>query len=162
MKMTSLKLHHIGESLVSAILQDLADKGKLRNIGEALASSGLSGPLKFTPDKAYLLLECDAEQYRCDGAQKADILCTGSGDKAVALELKLGFTRMSATAFEDRFLKPISRSGHADQRIKGSLAALLDRRIEGKPEDIKIQASIGIQRWEVAEPWWLVVRRSVL
>lgn len=161
MEMTSLKLHHVGESIVSEMLQDLADKGNLGDLGEALASSGLSGPLKFTPDRAYLLLEWNAEQYTCDGAQKADILCVGSGDKAVALELKLGLTRMSATAFEDRFLKPISQSGHADKRVKGSLAALLDRRVEDKAEGIRIQAFIGSQRWEVAETWWLVVRRSV-
>jgi hypothetical protein len=103
-------------------------------------------------------VQVDDTEYACDGAQKVDVLCTGNGN-AIAIESKLGETRMTPAAFRKRFCDCCAPSKHSSPRVNGSMVAVLERNLPF--EDTTLVAKIDGTRWTVAKPWWLVVRQSV-
>lgn len=165
--MTDLSLHHIGESLVAAMLQRIDAAGQLSNlicsrthvsVEDAITIEGIQKPLMFLPDRASLSVSTESRKYFCDGAQTVDVLCVG-GELAMAFELKLGEERLRANEFESRFMEDCATS-HAESRLKGKMVSVLERRFPWSGE-AALQASTGTENWEVVRPWWLVVRKSV-
>jgi len=156
------------------MLARLAAQGQLSRItcariGTSLAAdlthSGVTEPLRFVADQATLRVEAPNVTLQCDGFQRLDVLCAGSNGRGLAVESKLGITRISASAFADRFCRACTSSGHGDPRLRGQMPALLDRKIE-LPEESQSQttliATVADESWTVAQNWWLVLRREVL
>ena len=98
--------------------------------------------------------------YSCDGEQTVDVLC--SGDKlAIAFEAKLGLERMGSAEFHRRFCIPCEPSKHADDRISGSMVAVLNAPYPSRGS-CDLLAQIGNAQWQSTPGWWLVLRRPIV
>jgi hypothetical protein len=166
--MIDLKLHHIGEPLVARMLQKLEAAGRLSSLAcerthvsveDDIAAGRLERPIEFLAEKASLSILANGGDLTCDGAQKVDVLCGSSGQRAMAFELKLGEERLRTNEFQSRFLRECSTS-HAGSRLKGTMISVLDRRFLGSDAAV-LCASVSTNAWEVVRPWWLVVRKVV-
>lgn len=164
-----LQLTHIGEDLIAEIFVTLAQRGDLSSVscaftGRTLAADveeyALSHPLRFCANDALPQIRANNQVYTCDGEQTVDVLCLG-GAHAIAVEAKLGETRMSSGEFKKRFCLPCEPSRHSNLRLRGSMVAVLDRSLyfDGP---YQLVAQIDDREWTVASAWWLVVRQSVL
>lgn len=150
------------------MLQTLASRGRLDTLccevsGTTFADdvrlANLGTDLRFIPDEARLFVRAGSVEYMCDGAQRVDVLC--SGDKrAIAFEAKLGLDRLRAKEFRDRFMTRCELS-HGENRIKGKMVAVLERSF-ALDSGVELIGAIAHARWEIAKPWWLVVRRETL
>jgi hypothetical protein len=164
-----IELTHIGEDLVAAMLESLCHRNELSRVvcdvsGCTLAAdieeSGLGNAVHFRADDANLMVESGKRTFSCDGEQKVDVLCAGQ-NRAIAFEAKLGIERMGAADFRKRFCTRCERSKHADDRISGSMVAVLERSLPFE-EDCNLVARTGKGQWHVARPWWLVLRESIV
>ena len=159
----TIELSHIGEVLISELLSRLCTAERLDQVrckvtGISLASDLDTLSPRFIADQAQLRVQTDDATYACDGAQTVDVLCVGQ-QRAIAMEAKLGLTRMSPSEFPKRFCDPCSISGHSDPRLNGSMIAVLDRRLPFV--NGRVCARIGDQGWLLGPHWWLVVRERV-
>lgn len=166
--MIDLKLHHIGEPLVARMLQKLEAAGRLSSlvcerthvsVENDIAAGGLQRPIEFLPERASLGVLVNGKKLICDGAQKVDVLCGSSGQRAMGFELKLGEERLRTNEFQRRFLKECSAS-HAGSRLKGAMISVFERRFP-ESEVAVLRASVGTTDWELVRPWWLVVRKAI-
>lgn len=150
--MSSLKLSHIGEPLVAAMI----DKSSaVKNL-----------LLNDTTGHGNCAVECEAPLDRWngrifDGAHRVDVGIFDLRRRTCkAIELKLGKTRMGATEFARRFVQPCGAS-HNDTRVKGSVISILERHLADS-----VHAPIELVRNKVTftleRNWILVVRQSVL
>ena len=166
-----IELSHIGERLIAGMLNRLAQRRELRRVtcafaGHTLAddigAGHLRGSLEFLPDVTLLFVRSGTIEYRRDGEQRVDVLCAG-GARAIVFEAKLGETRMAENAFRQRFCRPCKKTSHLDPRLRGSMVAVLERSfpLRGKPDLVAV-ARGGDGPWTLVQPWWLVVRRSVI
>jgi len=159
----TIELFHIGEILIAEMLSRVSARRQLHQVSCAVTGINLASELgaasaEFFANQALVKVHSGKQTYSCDGAQKIDILCVGE-ERAIAIEAKLGETRMSRSAFLERFCGSCENAGHRDPRIKGNMIALLDRQFPFKSG--QICASLGNRSLTIAEHWWLVVRESV-
>lgn len=165
----SIKLSHIGEELIAEMLRSLAQRHELdrvvcavsrRSLAKDIQEADLGEPLAFRAEDASLIVRDDGLAYACDGEQKVDVLCTGEY-RAIAFEAKLGETRMGSAEFRRRFCTRCEKSKHTDLRLSGSMVAVLERSLpfDGAPALI---GEIEGDQWTLVQPWWLVVRQSVV
>ena len=159
----TIELSHIGEPLVARMLASLASRGRLAEVrcavfGDSLESDLDTGPPEFIADRALLKVRAAGQEYACNGAQAVDVLAVAGGT-ATAVELKLGLTRMSRSAFRGRFCHPCGISGHADSRLTGSMVAVLDRLLPFAGG--RVSAVDGHRTWDLSERWWLVIRQQI-
>lgn len=163
-----IALSHIGEDLIAEMLSSLAQRQQLNQVVCAVSQSsladdiknaGLGQPLSFRAEDATLVVQADDSEYACDGEQKVDVLCAG-GCNAIALEAKLGETRMASAEFRKRFCTCCVESKHSDKRLRGSMIAVLERSLPftGTPT---LTAKADGKQWNLAGAWWLVIRQSV-
>ncbi len=101
-----IELTHIGEPIVAAMLSSLARRDLLGNVQcrashASLAQDAGTTTPEFLADEARLTVVSAEQRYSCDGAQTVDVLCAGP-ERAVAIEAKLGDTRMTFGAFRER------------------------------------------------------------
>jgi hypothetical protein len=164
-----VELTHIGEDLVAAMLESLSQRSALdcvvcslsgRTLSQDIEENGLGDDCHFSADDANVIVENGSRTFSCDGEQKIDVLC--AGDKtAIAFEAKLGIERMGRAEFRKRFCTPCEQSGHADDRISGSMVAVLERLLP-VAEPCNLVAKIGNYQWQVARAWWLVLRQRIV
>jgi hypothetical protein len=79
---------------------------------------------------------------------------------ATAFELKLGTTRLSKSRVDDEWLACCT-SSHNDERWKGNMMAILDRRFS-LPVDGDLTVELDGARHVLTPTWFLVARRSTL
>lgn len=164
----SIKLSHIGEPLVAQLLESLNKRGALdrvrcartgRSLSDDIQAAELEPPVSFRAVDATLVIHAADISYDCDGEQKVDVLCTG-GQRAIAIEVKLGESRMGRALFLKRFGLQCEQSKHAKSSLRGSMVAVLERSFQF--EASRVVAKVNSEGWEVATLWWLVVRRRIL
>jgi hypothetical protein len=80
---------------------------------------------------------------------------------AVALELKLGATRLTKTRIDDEFLVDC-RLSHNGSRIAGNMMAILDRRFEDIATADGLSVELETTEVELSRDWFVVTRQSVL
>jgi hypothetical protein len=96
---------------------------------------------------------------RFDGASRIDVaLVDDELASVLACEAKLGATRLGGKLFEERFLAGCGTS-HGGARVRGSMPAILERRLPAVASDVRLTARAGDQNLEVELRWALVVRR---
>lgn len=158
------ELTDIGERIVKEMLEAVASRRQLHSVQCQVTQANLEEDVgtatpKFFEDKARLKVSSAGRTYFSDGAQTVDILCCGP-KWAVAIECKLGDTRMTVAPFQQRFCNPCGISRHPDGRLTGSMVALLDRRLRFPVEHIR--AVLTPERsWPLRKKWWLVIREQV-
>jgi hypothetical protein len=164
-----LQLSHVGEDLIAEMLASLSERGELANLacaftGRTLADDvrecKIAQPLMFCASAALPKVGASGQVYTCDGEQTVDVLCVGGKD-ALAIEAKLGETRMGTAEFKRRFCLPCEISRHSNSRLRGSMIAVLDRSLPFSGP-YRIIAQIDDAQWTVAIAWWLIVRQPVL
>lgn len=159
----TIELAHVGEALITEMLSRLSARGQLDRVccaatGTTLASELDTASPQFLADQALIKVHSPQQTYSCDGAQTVDVLCVGE-QRAVAMEAKLGETRMSRTEFPKRFCGQCGISGHTDPRLTGNMIAVLDRLLPFA--NGRVFATVGNRSWPLSEHWWLVVRECV-
>ena len=164
----AIELFHIGEVLVAEILSRLQGGGALDQVRDAtsgtslsddLGAAGVELPACFEADLASVVVNAEGASFSCDGAQTIDVLCVGRNGLAVAIEAKLGETRMARGEFRKRFCVRCEKSRHLDSRLRGSMVAVLERDLPFPGAELV--ACIDGHTWSVHQTWWLVVRRRV-
>jgi hypothetical protein len=111
------------------ILEGKAAKGPVvvaietADMHEACIECRLTEPLKFSADEASVTVHTEDCEYACDGEQTVDILCRG-GEQALAIEAKLGETRMKPAEFKASFCLPREISRHSDSRLRAGACLL--------------------------------------
>lgn len=97
-----------------------------------------------------------------DGQHKVDVVLWVKPESAIALELKLGMTRLDLNSFQERFLAPCDKS-HDGSRIKGTMIAILERRFGCVSADKDLYVLIEDRKPVKLSPTWgLVMQQSVL
>ncbi len=102
-----------------------------------------------------------------DGASRIDVgLVDDEAGQVLAVEAKLGESRLSRRAFEERFLPPCGVS-HGGARVTGSMIAILEGKLPAAGPDARLLARVpaeagGEGTVEVEPRWALVVRRRTL
>lgn len=168
----AIELFHVGEVLVAEILSRLHSRKALYQVREAvrrgasvsllddLRSADIEFPVRFYADSASLVVRSGGTSFSCDGAQTIDVLCAGRNGLAVAIEVKLGETRMTRAEFRKRFCIPCEESRHLDSRLRGSMVAVLERDLPFL-EESELAANVNGDEWRINQAWWLVVRQRV-
>ena len=169
----ALKPSHIGEYLITEILKSLANRGDLslvtcartkEKLVDDIQVEQLGNSFDFFPEAAQLIVKNHKGEFTCDGEQKVDVLCAGTG-RAIAFESKLGEKRMTPSGFRKRFCKPcIVSTKHRNSRLNGSMVAVLERNFDAKlsfGETAELVAHVGKEKWTLARNWWLVIRKSI-
>lgn len=97
-----------------------------------------------------------------DGQHQVDVALWVKPKSAIALELKLGVTRVDRNSFKERFLTPCGRS-HGGLRIKGSMIAILERRFERLSVDEDLCVNLTDKKTvKLASTWGLLMQQSVI
>lgn len=105
---------------------------------------------------------CNCGHYRFDGAHKVDVaLLHRDRGICVPCEAKLGQDRLSASAFDGRFLQPCGTS-HKDSRIAGSMIAILEGRLPETCCDRPVVVRHEGVEYTLTPLWFLIVRRRVI
>ncbi len=147
---TVVQLEHVGEPLLTKMYES---SGAVRKelLGEevqAYQSAKHEVPLKSWNGRIF------------DGVHRIDVAALDSeAASCVAIELKLGLSRMSNAAFTKRFLAGTS-SSHAGKRVKGSMVSVLER-LSDESANVPIYAEYEGRRCTLARQWVLVVRAQV-
>lgn len=164
-----VELTHLGEDLVAALLESLSQRNALstvvcavsgRPLSQDVHEVGLGDSFHFSANDANAVVQIGERSFSCDGEQKVDVLCAGS-TTAIAFEAKLGLERMGTAEFGKRYCMPCEQSRHADDRISGSMVAVLERSLPFE-DPCNLVARIQSQEWQVARPWWLVLRQRIV
>ena len=115
---TCLRPEHIGEPLVEALLKEIHGSGKLaglrcrksgtettKTLEELIVAIGSEAPILFFKNVPLRGIVLPDGEYQFDGLSQVDCLAArGSG--GLAIEVKLGHSRMTRGEFTRRFLKP--------------------------------------------------------
>jgi hypothetical protein len=161
---TMLALHHVGEVVVSGLLDGLAQRELLRAVPcklhpdcsfmSVLTDSAIKPPYLFAHNVPLAPVGLGGKVVQFDGAHGVDVLCH-DGRHGLAVEAKLGLDRLTRRAFTDRFLGGVTLSEHKTQRFVGSMTAILNARaIDGMPLTLRTQEPSV----ELTRPCFLVVR----
>lgn len=164
---TSLKLYHLGELLVCEMLKRSKDRlddlssAAGESVGESLRAAGLQGELTFEAEVGGMrVVDSTGSRWPLDGMHRVDVLVRAPSGRGVAFEAKLGLERLTPQQVAARFQKQCTLSRHARPRLNGSMVAVLERRFPPQFHECSVRCSEepGV---EVAQDWWLVVRREV-
>lgn len=149
-----IKLTHVGEQLISEMFN--RSPGVRREFGQHLGRDvAARHALPEVPLRS-------VGKLGFDGASRVDVgLVAQDGTTVLACEAKLGTTGLSARRFEERFLQECGTS-HGETRVRGSMPAILERKLPVRPRGTKLAATVGEQTCGVERPWVLVVRRPIL
>ena len=150
MPQCALKITHIGEALLAAILND--NSGLMKTIAGTEKS--------YTAEPEVIFTNKDKQKF--DGEHKIDVLLiplTGEA-KAIPVELKLGNAKMAATKSGfGRFLTGYQYN-KPPERFTGSMVSILSRR-KGCNEEITyplLYHREGIEKFiKISEEWKLIV-----
>ncbi|MBL8026627.1 MAG: hypothetical protein JNL74_09460 [Fibrobacteres bacterium] len=100
--------------------------------------------------------------YRFDGAHKLDIgILDISKKECVAIELKLGKDRLSASQIDRRFLCNCGTS-HNNSRISGNMMAILERKLPDQCKSCEIEISVEEELYTLSKRWFFVCRQQVV
>jgi hypothetical protein len=84
------------------------------------------------------------------------------GQRGIALEIKLGLTRMRGADFEDRFFDDCVWSRHVTPQIKGNMIAILDGRFSQREfAESQLSARIDNRPVHLSREWLLLLRNEV-
>ncbi|HBQ12867.1 MAG TPA: hypothetical protein DEF51_17620 [Myxococcales bacterium] len=79
----------------------------------------------------------------------------------LACEAKLGATGLGGRRFEERFLAACGTS-HGGARVRGSMPAILERKLPTVEPEGRLAARVGDDEHEVESRWALLVRRRAV
>lgn len=164
---TTISLHHVGEVVLAALLDGLARSDRLGAVPcklhpdcsllTTLGGASITPPYSFAVNAKLAPVAIDGQTVGFDGAHGVDVLCHGGG-RGLPIEAKLGLDRVTAAAFGDRFLQPLTMSGHDPPRCNGSMTAILSFRHigDGAPLPLRTAAPATV----LSASWLLVVREK--
>ncbi len=154
-----ISLSHLGEVIVAEMaerertaiidilrLTDSADLDHVRTV-----STFAFHECRLSPHRGFIF----------DGASRVDVVLWIRTDLAVALELKLGATRLTKTRIDDEFLRDC-RLSHNDTRIAGNMMAILDRRFGDIAPADGVSVQLDDKNIPLSREWFVVTRQSVL
>jgi hypothetical protein len=163
---TVLSPHHMGEALVAELLHRLGTS--IEDLRAVDPHSGTKQPIKRLVSsfagaspvavRANAPLDALSSSVCFDGMH--DIDCAIEFDTSVvALELKLGATRLRLEEFRERFADKAPRLTHGGRRISGSMVAILDH----NGDDVaKTKLTLRSGGKPIQQQWGLVVARQTM
>lgn len=154
-----ISLSHFAEVMVS----QMAERQRVGTV-DALGLTDLADLDHVRSVKTFAFHECKLARhhgYIFDGASRVDVVLWIRPTLAVAIELKLGATRLTKTRIDDEFLHDCGTS-HNESRIAGNMMAILDRRFGCIAPADGLSVEIGDARVPLSRDWFIVTRQSVL
>ena len=160
-KFMAITLSYIGEEVIA----NMANQNPRRFIKALGLSDKMVDWNHVQSTTPFAYPHCKIESRRpiiFDGQHQVDVALWVRPKCAVALELKLGITRLSGNTFNERFVKTCG-IGHGGTRVTGSMIAILERRLGpflGKSDlyvNLENETSV-----KLAPKWGLIVQQSVL
>lgn len=155
---SALRLTHIGEPLIAAMFKR-----------SAAVRAVFSQRLDLNVDRCRAVTEAPLSRsgrFGFDGASRIDVALldqaatpNSSRRRCVPCEAKLGTERMTERAFNARFLRECKTS-HGDTRIRGSMPAILERKLEGVL-DRELITTVAGEDFDVTSKWALVLREQI-
>jgi len=154
-----ISLSHLGEVVVA----EMAERKRCEMVN-ALGLTDLADLDHVRSIKKFAHHECRLarhSKYMFDGASRVDVVLWLQQNLAVALELKLGETRLTPTRIDGEFLTDC-RPSHNNSRIAGNMMAILDRRFGdlAPPDGLSVQFADTVV--PLARDWFIVTRQTVL
>jgi hypothetical protein len=152
-------LSHLGEVIVAEMAQR-----KRRETLNALGMTELADLEHVYEIDRFAHHECRLaphDKYIFDGASRVDVVLWIKKHLAVALELKLGKTRLTKTRIDGEFLADC-RLSHNDSRLAGNMMAILDRRFGNLAPKDGLSVELHDHVVPLAETWFIVTRQTVL
>ncbi len=148
-----IDLTHVGERLIAAMFNEAP--AVRQHLGTKLGKT-LAG---YTAHPEAPLQPFGGLSF--DGQSRVDVALSDGVASCIACEAKLGTSRMTKRAFEERFLQPCNTS-HKGQRISGKIPAVLERKLPGAGAGADLCVQLKPETpLVVAKQWVLVVRRAV-
>jgi hypothetical protein len=154
-----ISLSHLGEVIVAK----MAERERLKTI-DALGLTESADLDHVRTVGRFAFHECKLAPhhgYIFDGASRVDVILWIRPDLCIALELKLGATRLTRTRINDEFLDDC-RTSHNGRRIAGNMMAILDRRFGHTAPADGLEVELYDTRVPVSRNWFVVTRQSVL
>jgi hypothetical protein len=110
----------------------------------------------YVPDAKPVSVQTAGEPYHGDGKHEIDILALKATGSGVAIELKLGLTRQDRIRLETE-----CADSHEGRRFKGSMVALLGRRLALTREGERIAVEHDGDLVTILKRWALVCREPL-
>ncbi len=161
---TALSLHHVGEVVLSGLLDGLARRDHLHavrckahpdcSLASVMTTAGIHPPYLFADNVPLAPDATGGRVLRFDGAHGVDVLCHDE-QRGLAIEAKLGLDRLTCSAFTDRFLHGAMLSRHKSPQVTGSMIVILDER---RLDDAPLNLRTADPPVAVVRPWFLVLR----
>lgn len=154
-----ISLSHLGEVVVA----EMADRKRCETV-DALGLTEMADLNHICSIKRFAHHESRLarhQKYIFDGASRVDVVLWIQKNLAVALELKLGETRLTKTRVDGEFLT-VCRPSHNDSRLAGNMIAILDRRFGDLAPKDGLSVQFGDTVVSLARDWFIVTRQSVL
>jgi hypothetical protein len=154
-----ISLSHLGEVIVA----EMAERKRAATL-DALGLTELADLNHVRALDRFAFYECRLARhhgYIFDGASRIDVVLWVRPDLAVALELKLGATRLTKSRIDGEFLLDC-RTSHKDKRIAGNMMAILDRRFATIAPVDGLSVELDGSVVQLSRNWFVVTRQSVL
>lgn len=154
-----ISLSHLGEIIAA----EMAERERTATVA-ALGITALADLDHVKSVNRFAFHECKLARhhgYIFDGASRIDVVLWIRPNLAVALELKLGTTRLTKTRIDEEFLSDC-RTSHNGQRIAGNMMAILDRRFGDIATADGLSVELENTYVELSRDWFVVTRRCVL
>ena len=170
-----LRPGQIGEPLVEALLNQIHSAGNLRGLPcqnsatgtiktleELIVAIGIEAPILFYRNVPLQQVVFAEQEYRFDGMSRVDCL-VARGSAGLAIEVKLGISRMAPGEFRRRFLRPCAGRSTQRARIKGNMIAVLDGCFSTAGfADLSLTAAPNVgQPLTLVQSWVLLIRHKV-
>jgi hypothetical protein len=155
----SLTLSHLAEVIVSG-MAERERKATVDALGlaESADLEHVQSVEKFAFHECNLANHCG---YDFDGASRVDVVLWIRKDLAVALELKLGMTRLTRTRVDGELLLDC-RTSHNGKRIAGNMMAILDRRLGTIASADGLTVILNGDAVKLSRNWFVVTRQCIL
>jgi hypothetical protein len=174
MARTHLKPEHFGEALVAALLRQIAERDTFAELHcystqdrqpvrmtELLARMGIGRQAAFHDNVELDPVTVGETRAGFDKLSQIDCLVE-DGQHGIAVEIKLGLTRMGVADFEDRFFDDCGWSRHVPPQIKGNMIAILDGRFSQRElAGVHLSARIGNRAVPLSREWLLLLRGTI-
>jgi len=154
-----ISLSHLGEVIVA----EMAERKREAMI-HALGLTNCADLHHVRGIEKFAFSECKIAKHHgfiFDGASRVDVALWIQPQLAIALELKLGETRLTKTRIDDEFLIDC-RLSHNKSRIAGNMMAILDRRFGNFAPPDGLSVELGSKAVTLSRDWFVVTRQCVL
>ena len=156
----TVSLTHLGEVAITGMANEMGDRFlDLCGLADYADLASVSGGQQLAYAEVRLLPYAG---IAFDGAHRIDMVCTLSGNRGAAFEIKLSETRLTKWRIDEEWLSGCALS-HRGKRFKGNMMSILERTFpESVPQDDLRAEHVAGETVSLLTEWYVITRLSVL